>query len=212
MSTDRRYARPLAAELNGCAVNDQGQPTVQPGGNDRRLACLMQSAQHSDKAAYAQLLGEVTPLLRELVRRRYSFLQPSDVEDIVQEILLSLHLARETYDPARPFLPWLMAIARNRMADAGRRHARRSKHEVAVERLPETFSDPAANIPMDTYGDHEALRQAVHGLPSGQRQAVELLKLREMPLKEAAMVTGTSIGALKVAVHRAVKKLRKALQ
>lgn len=212
MTTDRHQARPLAAELDGSAVNERGRPAVRPGGSDRRLACLMQSAQNGENAAYAQLLREVAPMLRAVVRRRYGFLQPSDVEDVVQEILLSLHLARRTYDPARPFLPWLMAIARNRMADAGRRHARQSRHEVAVEHVPETFSDPDANSPMDTYGDHEALRQAVNDLPSGQRQAVELLKLREMPLKEAAMATGTSIGALKVAVHRAIKTLRKALQ
>src|SRR3546814_9561090 len=52
----------------------------------------------------------------------------------------SLHVARATYDPQRPFLPWLMAIARNRMADGARCHARRSRREIAVERLPETFS------------------------------------------------------------------------
>lgn len=168
----------------------------------------MRSAQKGDKAAYARLLGEVSPLLRQVVQRRYYFLQPPDIEDIVQEILLSLHVARATYDPQRPFLPWLMAIARNRMADGARCHARRSLREVGVERLPETFSGPDTNVQEKAYGDREALRQAIHHLPRGQREAVTLLKLREMSLKEAAAVTGMSIGALKVAVHRAVRTLR----
>lgn len=168
----------------------------------------MRSAQDGDSAAYARLLGEVSPLLRQIVRRRYRFLPPPDIEDIVQETLLSLHVARATYDPQRPFLPWLMAIARNRMADGARRHARRSMREIAVERLPETFSGPDTNIHETVYGDPEALRQAMHHLPRGQREAVTLLKLREMSLKEAAAITGMSIGALKVAVHRAVRTLR----
>src|SRR3546814_11678098 len=94
----------------------------------------MRSAQDGDRTAYARLLGEVSPLLRQIVRRRYCFLQPSDIEDIVQEILLSLHVARATYDPQRPFLPWLMALARNRMADGARCHARRSRREIEIGR------------------------------------------------------------------------------
>lgn len=48
-------------------------------------------------------------------------------------------------------------------------------------------------------------------LPTGQRQAIELVKLREMSLKEAAAVSGKSVGALKLAVHRGIGALRKAL-
>lgn len=178
---------------------------------DSCLAGLMRAAQDGDKAAYARLLGEVAFLLRHFVRRRSPFLQPSDVEDIVQEILISLHVARATYDPVRPFLPWLLGIARNRMADAARRHARRSTHEVADEGAVETFLDRDANIPMNAYGDPEALRRAIRDLPEGQRHAVELLKLREMSLKEAAAVTGMTIGALKAAMHRALRTLRTVL-
>jgi len=178
---------------------------------DRNLAGLMRAAQDGDRVAYAQLLGEVTRLLRLFVQRRSPFLQPSDVEDIVQEVLMSLHVARATYDPALPFLPWLLSIARHRIADAARRHARRSAHEVAEEQMPETFLDHDANILAGTYGDPEALRQAVRGLPESQRRAVELLKLREMSLKEAAVVTGKSVGALKTAVHRALRTLRTVL-
>ena len=108
----------------------------------------------------------------------------------MQDVLLSLHAARSTYDPARPFLPWLMAIARNRMADGARRYARRAANEVAGDRLPETFAGEETNRLLGGYGDEEALGRAMPDLPPGQRQAIELPKLREMSLKEAAAVSG----------------------
>ena len=178
---------------------------------DRHLADLMRSAQDGNHSAYVQLLEEVTPLLRQTVRRHRHFLQPADVEDLVQDILLSLHAVRATYDPERPFLPWLLAIARNRMADGARRYVRRSANEVAVEHLPVTFAEDEPNVLGDAYGDPEALRQAMQRLPRGQREAIEMLKLREMSLREAAAATGLSIAALKVAVHRGMNALRKAL-
>jgi RNA polymerase sigma factor (sigma-70 family) len=181
---------------------------VDPG---PRLSALMAAAQEGDRAAYRALLGEVAPLIRRVVRSRHPYLSTHDSEDLVQEILLSLHQVRATYDSARPFLPWLMAIARNRVADAARRYARRSANEVAVAEYPET-SDPAAtNSTEEAYRDPEALRQAVSKLPKGQRVAIELLKLREMSLKEAAVVSGMSVAALKVASHRATHALRVAL-
>jgi len=113
---------------------------------DRQCAALMRSAQDGDRAAYAGLLRDIVPLLRGAVRRRRRSLQPQDVEDLVQDILLSLHAVRATYDPERPFLPWLMAIARNRIADGARRYTRQTANEVAVEHLPETFSEDEANM------------------------------------------------------------------
>lgn len=178
---------------------------------DRRLARLMRSAQGGDAAAYADLLNEVAPLVRRAVRRRLRGLQPHDIEDIVQDTLLSLHAARATYDPARPLLPWLMGLTRHRIADAARRRSRRLDNEVWRDPLPETFSADGANMPSDTYGDGQALSQAMANLPTGQRRAIELTKLQEMSLKEAAAVSGTSIGALKVAVHRGIIALRRAL-
>jgi RNA polymerase sigma factor (sigma-70 family) len=178
---------------------------------EQRLANLMRSAQDGDAGAYAVLLTEVAPLLRRVVRSRLRSLQPQDVEDLVQDVLLSLHAARSTYDPGRSFLPWLMAIARNRVIDGIRRHARRAANEVGGIGMPETFVAEATNIPQGSYGDEEALRRAIGSLPPGQRQAIELVKLREMSLSEAAAASGTSAGALKVAVHRGIAGLRKAL-
>ena len=179
--------------------------------DDQALATLMQAAQGGDTQAYVQLLGKITSRLRQIVRGQRRFLKAEDIEDLVQDILLSLHAVRATYDPQRPFMPWLMAITRNRLADGARRYTRRAAHEVQVEALSVTFSDAGTNMDDDGYRDPEALRQAIRELPLGQRHAIEMLKLREMSLKEAAAATGTSIGALKISVHRAMATLRKAL-
>lgn len=183
---------------------------MQNGEQDRSLCELMQRAQDGDSRAYGKLLKLITPRLRQAVRRRRQ-LQPSDVEDVVQDILLSLHTVRATYDPARPFMPWLMAIARNRIADGVRRHVRRAANEVVSDELPETFAAGGANMLLESYGDSEALARAMADLAPGQRRAVELTKLSELSLKEAAAASGMSIGALKVAVHRGMGALRRAL-
>src|SRR5260370_40784368 len=105
----------------------------------------------------------------------------------------------------------LTAIMWYRLAERARGYTRRAAQEVQVENLPVTFSDEGANIGIGGYRDPEALRQAIRALPNGQRDAIEMLKLREMSLKEVAAASGTSIGALKVSVHRAMATLRKAL-
>jgi RNA polymerase sigma factor (sigma-70 family) len=179
--------------------------------DDRALATLMRAAQAGDTAAYARLLKAVMPVVRHHIRRIRGFLGPADVEDLVQDVMLSLHAVRATYDPKRPFIPWLLAIAHNRMADGARRHVRRAAHEVVVDELPVTFAEEETNTITDTYGDVDALKQAIEALPQRQRTAIEMLKLREMSLKEAAAASGLSIGALKVSVHRAMASLGKAL-
>lgn len=175
------------------------------------LADLMRAGQDGDKRSYARLLAEIAPVVRRFVRRERPFLDKEDVEDIVQDVLMSVHSVRQTYDPERPFLPWLFAITRNRMIDSARRYVRRAAHEVRVEAPPVTFSDPDTKFDQADYGDPEELRRAIGLLPASQREAIELVKLKEMSLKEASAVSGTSVGALKVSVHRAVLALRKTL-
>jgi RNA polymerase sigma factor (sigma-70 family) len=177
----------------------------------RRFEELMQAAQEGDGRAYGQLLREVTPVLRGAVRRRRSFLGAADIEDLVQETLLSVHVARATYDPLRPFLPWLYAILERRMADLGRQHARRSTHEVQDDDAALSATADQAETGVDGYGDRRRLAQAIGELPRRQRTAVELLKLRQMSLKEASAASGMSSVALRVLVHRALISLRKKL-
>jgi RNA polymerase sigma-70 factor, ECF subfamily len=179
---------------------------------DEHLSRLMARAQQGDSDAYVTLLRAITPRIRQLVRAKRGFLAERVVEDVVQEVLLSVHTVRATYDPARPLMPWLSAIVRHRLADAGRRHVRQGAHEIGVDDLDVTSQAPAANSREEMFGDPDALAQAIQALPPGQRQAVELLKLRELSLKEASALTGMSIGALKIATHRALASLRRALQ
>jgi RNA polymerase sigma factor (sigma-70 family) len=192
------------------SMNAQSSLKRIDGISDDDLAGLMKIAQAGDTEAYSQLLQEITMRLRRIVRRYRSFLGVEDIEDLVQDILLSLHSVRATYDPQRPFMPWLLAITRNRLADGARRYARTSLRELNIDSLDVTFADENANKTEDVFGK-EDLKNAIDGLPAAQRTAVEMLKLREMSLKEAASVSGMSIGALKVATHRAIIALRKML-
>jgi RNA polymerase sigma factor (sigma-70 family) len=175
------------------------------------FGALMAAANDGDAEAYSRLLHALAPLLRHIVGRDARFVGVDEIEDVVQNVLLSVHSARATYDPRRPFMPWLLAIAQRRIVDAGRRRTRRTRREVALDEDAVTFPIAAAN----TYGEQlvevEALKVAIGSLPRSQREAVELLKLREMTLREAASETGSSIGALKVASHRAIAALRAVL-
>src|SRR6266851_3781781 len=133
---------------------------------------------------------------------------PSSASDSRQES--ERPAARHTYDPARPFGPWLVAIANRRVVDGLRRQGRSRAREVALETEHETFAAPQANL-AETASDGRVLRDAVEQLPPGQRDAIRMLKLQEMSLKEAAAVSGMTVAALKVATHRALKSLRKVL-
>ena len=181
---------------------------MRPSDDAADLGALMAAARSGDRRAYRELLLAVTPLLRRTIRRQNHNLQLTDLEDMVQDALMSIHLVRATYDPQRPFLPWMNAIARNRAIDWARRQARRSANETADTEYIETFAAEETNYQGDGVGDPEALRRAIAGLPKGQRRAIEMLKLGEMTLREASEASGTSISALKVACHRAVKALR----
>lgn len=170
----------------------------------------MAAAQDGDRAAYERLLKDCLPFLRAIAGRYHGTADRR--EDVVQDILLTLHRVRHTYDPGRPFSHWLATIASRRSIDALRRRGRTEKNEVFDELAYETFSDPEANREMSVRDETPALREAIATLPEGQREAIELLKLRELSLAEASQLTGKSVGALKVNVHRALKALRTRLK
>ena len=172
-------------------------------------AILMAHAQAGDRAAYRRLLQEVAPYLRSLAVAAHH--DPRDVEDTVQDILVTLHAIRRTYDPARPFGPWLVAIARRRIVDRLRRQGRMRQHETPLEPEHETFAANTANY-LEESGDAMALRAAVEQLPAAQREAIRLLKLQELSLRQASAASGMTVAALKVATHRGLKTLRKLLQ
>lgn len=167
---------------------------------------LMAHAQAGDRDAYRRLLEAITPYLRALAARHLG--NRNDVEDTVQDILLTLHTVRQTYDPARPFGPWLITIANRRIVDGLRRQGRRDAHEAPFDPDHETFQAAGTNL-QEEATDAGLLRDAVEHLPVGQRDAIRMLKLEEMSLKQAAAASGMSVAALKVATHRALKNLRR---
>src|SRR5712664_2063391 len=100
--------------------------------------------------------------------------------------------------PSTAVHAWLLAITRNRLADSGRKWARRAANEMLVDEVPVTFADDRANSEQERQFDSEGRRKAMSDLPPRQREAVEMLKLREMSLNEAAAQSGISVGSLKV--------------
>jgi RNA polymerase sigma factor (sigma-70 family) len=184
----------------------------EPGGRletTSAWSALMARAQAGDQAAYRQLLTEITPYVRSIAARYHRARE--DVEDAVQDILLSVHVIRHTYDPGRPFGPWLATIADRRALDRLRKRLRGAGRETALGPEHETFAAAPANS--EAAGlEAEELARALERLPPGQRQALELLKLKELSLKEASAATGLSITALKVATHRGLKSLKLIMQ
>ncbi|ACA19380.1 RNA polymerase, sigma-24 subunit, ECF subfamily [Methylobacterium sp. 4-46] len=177
---------------------------------ETRLSAAMAAAQGGDAAAYRVLLRDCVPVIAAAARGQG--VRGDAVDDVVQDALLTVHRARATYDPARPFLPWLRAIAQRRAIDLVRRTGRRPQ-EVHDPLAYEAESDggPLPGEAIERRQREARLARAVAALPEGQRQAVEQLSLRERSLAEAAAATGRSKGALKVNLHRALKSLRAAL-
>jgi RNA polymerase sigma-70 factor, ECF subfamily len=174
---------------------------------------LMAAAQQGDGRAYDQLLREIVPFIRAIAMRQHGARDRAD--EVVQEVLLTVHRVRHTYDPARPFRRWLAAIARRRSIDALRCRCRYAGVELngdSVGLAYESYADPATHRLDEAHANADCLGKAISSLPALQREAVELLKLRELSLAEASRLTGRSIEALKVNVHRALKSLRKQLQ
>ena len=158
----------------------------------------MECVQRGDREAYRALLTDIaSPLLRFL---RPRIADPHELEDVYQDTLMALHRARHTYDPSRPFEPWLFSIARHVLVDHFRRRGVRAAREVLVDVLPERGEDDGGEAPR--------LEKALDRLPAAQREAFEMLKLEGLSVAAAAARAGTTTGALKVRAHRAYKALR----
>lgn len=194
---------PAAGRRQPFAMVDRSSPA---SGEDA-LAAAMRAAQSGDAQAYRAVLRDCVPVIARVARAQG--VRGAAVDDVVQEALLTVHQARATYDPGRPFLPWLRAIARRRAIDALRHGARRPQevHDpVAYEREADDGVRPERGI--EARESAALVSGAVSSLPEGQRQAVEHLALRELSLEEASALTGRSKVALKVNLHRALKALR----
>ena len=166
----------------------------------------MRRAQRGDQDAYASLLILATSSVRRLMRRHWG--DAHWIDDAVQETLLSLHRARHTFDPARPFAPWLYAIARNRMIDVARRERRIGDREQVMDALPETqMIEKGAVAAIDA----DRVRAALAALPGRQRDVIIGMKFGDESVREVGARLGLSDSAVKITAHRGYKTLRRLL-
>ena len=173
-----------------------------PGDVESVLKPLWLRAQAGDETAYRQCLTLLAARLRAYLRRRLAAF-PDEVEDLVQETLLALHLQRGTYDPTQPVSAWAVAIARHKLVDHWRRHGRREALHDPIDDVDEQLlaADP------DDGGARRDLQTLLQDLPPAQQQAIVLTKLEGLSVAEAAQRTGASESAVKVQVHRGLKRL-----
>jgi RNA polymerase sigma-70 factor (ECF subfamily) len=177
---------------------------------DLRWSGMMAAAQAGDARAYAELLRECLPLLRAICRARLRDI--TDAEDAVQDTLLTIHRARDSYNAARPFRPWLVAIAERRAIDRLRARGRRAGREVPMDAAGEVAArEPGAEAEFGARQAADTLRGAIQDLPAAQRTALGLTKIEDLSLAEASQRSGMTVGALKVATHRAIHALRRRL-
>jgi RNA polymerase sigma-70 factor (ECF subfamily) len=164
---------------------------------------LMRLAISGDSAAYHRLLKAVAPVLRAAARRGLARAgQPVDQsEDIVQDILLAVHLKRHTWDANAPFAPWLFAIARNKLIDALRRRGRRVF--VNIEDFAEILPGEA---PPETAPAREVAAQ-LQALPARQREVLQSIAVESATNKDTATKFAMSEGAVRVALQRGLASL-----
>jgi len=168
--------------------------------DEARLKELLLKGLAGDEAAHRAFLSEAAALLRAYFRNRLRG-RPEDAEDLVQETLVALHTRRDTYDANYPLLAWLYAIARYRLID----HLRRAKHRAyaPIDDIEIGEADPEYEA-SDAKRDVKAL---LDKLPEKQRQAIQLVKLDEKSVREAAAETGLTESDIKISVHRGLKTL-----
>ncbi len=166
--------------------------------DEASLAHLAALSQRGDRAAYATLLAECQRWLRRYFGRKVG---AEYLDDLVQETLLSVHAKLASYDPSRPLMPWLAAIARYRWVDQLRRiYKTRDDTEITGDIADD--SDPEAAI-----AARISLERLFAHLPESQVQAIELVKIDGLSIAEAALASGQSVALVKVNIHRGLKKL-----
>ncbi len=169
---------------------------------EERLRDLLVRGLAGDGSAYHAFLKDLSGHLRAFLRRRL-FGLPDDVEDLVQETLLAVHIQRHTYDADQPLTAWVQAIAKYKLVDLMRRRAghdlRNDPFDDDLELLAESATDAA-----DARRD---LAKLLRQLPDRQRLPIVHMKLEGLSAVETARLTGMSESAVKVGVHRGLKAL-----
>jgi RNA polymerase sigma-70 factor, ECF subfamily len=165
-----------------------------------QLKALMLRGLGGDAVAYRQLLFALVGVLRSYFRHRID-VGADEIEDLVQETLLAIHSKRETYDADQPLTSWLFAIARHKLVDRYRLEAKRATTSLDGVREPMSERELEAQIA------RRDVAITLQQLPRKQADAIRCVKLEGLSVAETAIATGQSIPAVKVAIHRGLKKL-----
>lgn len=172
------------------------------------LEDLMLLAQSGDSKAYSKLLHQCESLLEKLLRPR--LLNYADLSDVVQDVLISLHKSRHTYQEGRPFKPWLFAIANYRLKDHFRKYYKQLNLEkVFLDELVRQEKEPNVT---NTSENYEELLEAIERLPEKQNKLVTLAKIEGYTSREIAKQMEMSESAVKVSIHRSLKKIQDLFQ
>jgi len=174
---------------------------------EQRWAEAMRAERRRDAVAYERMLKEVATALRRSLAPRLVrvSLGAHEADDLVQEILIGLPRKRHTWDPARPFLPWLHTITRYKLIDfmRHRRGDTRRRVDLALEDWVEIVESPADEADCSTWEVDRHL--AV--LPVSQRKIVRAIAVEGASVRSVAQGLATSEGAVRVTLHRAIRRL-----
>lgn len=163
---------------------------------------------NGDAAAYRQFLLDLREALKPHLTRMLARLRQSqlDADDVVQETLLAVHNKRHTYDGETPLTAWITAISRYKVIDVMRRSTVHDFH-VPMEEVESALAAGDAEI-----DNRLTLRKAICGLPEKMKEALKLVKVHGLSVREAALATGASEASVKVSIHRATRLLKGMLQ
>jgi RNA polymerase sigma-70 factor (ECF subfamily) len=168
------------------------------------LETLMEAYQQGDARAGDELFLRVSQQLY-----RFMAVQSGDrrhADDLLQDLWLRVHKARNTYRAGEPVLPWLYAIARFVKVDAYRKR-RAERFEEPIE---PGFEPKATALGRES--DLPEMDRLLADLPESQREVVLMLKVSGLSLEEVAKATASSVGSVKQKAHRAYEKLRETLK
>ena len=170
--------------------------------SEQKLKSLFVAGLGGDQHSYRQALELLSRHLRAFLRKRLVAM-PTEVEDLLQESLLAIHLHRHTYDPQQPFTPWAYTITRHKLIDFTRRHARTGAN---LDPLDETHEWLSAQDDQ-AHEAHRDVHRLLDQLPDRHRLPILHTKLEGLSVAEAAARTGMSESAIKIGVHRGLKAL-----
>jgi RNA polymerase sigma-70 factor (ECF subfamily) len=179
------------------------------GGNQASLSDLTSLAVRGQPAAIESLLEQIRPMVVRYCRARLSRITGhyQVADDVAQEVCIAVLSALPRYqDMGRPFASFVFGIASHKVADAMRNASRLA---IPTEDLPDGPDDhPGPEETVVAYIEAERARALLARLPSHQRELLVLRVLAGLSAAETGNTLGMSPGAVRVAQHRALARLR----